>query len=489
MRRPRAHFAPPVAIDRDAHTPLYQQIYDWFRAAIASGQLHPGQRVPSTRTLADELHVSRIPVLNAFEQLRAEGYLETVVGSGTLVARSIPVRRAPPTARQRRRRPPQLSRRAAAIMALPSDAIPRDPVAFRMNLPALDQFPHAVWSKLLRRHARSSPPSTMMYGDPLGFPPLRQAIAEYVGAARGVRCDPSRILVTAGSQHALQIAAHVLLDAGDSVWIEDPGYPGAHRALLMAGARLVPVPVDHDGLVVDDGIRLAPTARAAYVTPSHQYPLGATMSAARRMQLQRWAARAEGWIIEDDYDSEYRFGGKPIAALQGLDPDDRVIYVGTFSKVLFPALRLGYVVLPEDLVAPFAVARDAADIFSPTFYQAVLADFIADGHFARHIRRSRALYRERRAVAIDALSAELGDVLEIVGSDAGMHIVALIPPGLSDTAVCRQAARHSVAALPLSNCALRPLARGGLILGFGGTTPPQIRAAARRLALAMKASS
>jgi GntR family transcriptional regulator/MocR family aminotransferase len=288
----------------------------------------------------------------------------------------------------------------------------------------------------------------MAYGDPMGHMPFREAIAEYLGAARAVRCDASQIMVVSGSQHGLQVTARALLDDGDAVWMEEPGYPGAHRALAMAGVKLVAVPTDQEGLDVDGGIRRAGRARAAYITPSHQYPMGMTMSAARRMKLLNWAQKARAWIIEDDYDSEYRFGGHPLASVQGLGRGDRVIYVGTFSKVLFPALRVGYLVIPKELVPGFRVARDSIDLFPSTLFQRALTDFIRQGHFARHIRRMRILYMERRRMLIEALNENLGDRIEIVSADAGMHLVCLLPLESDDRDVSRQAApgrhfRHS----------------------------------------------
>jgi GntR family transcriptional regulator/MocR family aminotransferase len=253
---------------------------------------------------------------------------------------------------------------------------------------------------------------------------------------------------------------------------------------MMAGARLVHVPVDHEGLDVAEGIRRARNARAAYITPSHQYPLGVTMTATRRMLLLQWAMRRGAWIIEDDYDSEYRLGGRPIASLQGLDTDARVIYVGTFSKVMFPALRLGYVVVPRDLVAAFSTVRDATDQFSSTLYQAVMADFIREGHFARHIRRMRVLYIERRTALVEAIQKQMGDRLEVIGAEAGMHLVALLPPGVSDVAISKRAAEMGISAMPLSSCYARPPLRGGLILGYGGTDARQIRDGMRKLTLA-----
>jgi len=266
------------------------------------------------------------------------------------------------------------------------------------------------------------------------------------------------------------------------VWMEEPGYPGAHRAFTIAGARAVPVPVDQDGLDVDAGLARAPHARAAYITPSHQYPMGMTMSATRRMQLLNWAARHDGWIIEDDYDSEYRFAGHPIAAVQGLSPEDRVIYAGTFSKVLFPALRVGYLVIPKSLIAGFCAARDAIDLFPATLFQLALTDFIRQGHFARHIRRMRMLYMERRAALIAALTHGLGQRLEIVSAEAGMHLVGLLPRGADDWAISRKAAAIGLSAQPLSLCCLEKPKRPGLILGYGGIDTRQIQAGVRQLA-------
>jgi GntR family transcriptional regulator/MocR family aminotransferase len=257
----------------------------------------------------------------------------------------------------------------------------------------------------------------MAYGDAMGYMPLREAIAEYLGAVRAVRCKPSQILVTTGSQQCLQLSAQVLLDANEPVWIEEPGYSGARQALIMAGAQLVPVPVDQEGLNVAEGIRRGSGARAVYITPSHQYPLGVTMTATRRMLLLNWAARSGAWIIEDDYDSEYRLGGRPIPSLQGLDTGERGIYVGTFSKVMFPALRLGYMVVPDDLVDAFSAAREATDQFSSILYQAAMTDFMRDGHFARHIRKMRMLYLERRTALVEGIQSQMSGKLEVIGAE------------------------------------------------------------------------
>jgi GntR family transcriptional regulator / MocR family aminotransferase len=493
MKRIAASFLPPVALEQKTKTPLYRQLYSWFRQAITAGQLRPGQRVPSSRTLAAELKISRIPVLGAYEQLLAEGYFETFVGAGTCVAKSfpeenstLPVGKALSGAHlaSKLEGSRRISKRAAALARIPQQLWPNTLPVFRINLPALDRFPAAVWSKLVARHARNLAPDHMGYGDSMGYGPFREAIAEYLGAVRAVRCEPSQILVTTGSQQGLQISAQVLLNSKDRVWMEEPGYHGARQALATPGAELVPVPVDQHGLHVEEGIRRGRGAsvRAVYITPSHQYPLGVTMSAGRRMLLLSWAARNGAWIIEDDYDSEYRFGARPIASMQGLDAGARVIYVGTFSKVMFPALRLGYVVVPRDLVPAFSATRDAADIFSPILYQSVMTDFIREGHFARHIRRMRMLYAERRSVLVEALRQNFGDMLEVVGAEAGMHLVARLPPGINDVAIAKRAAAIGITVMPLSICYHKPPARGGLVLGYGGATPGQIREGARTLA-------
>jgi GntR family transcriptional regulator / MocR family aminotransferase len=496
MKRLSPSFLPPVALEDRSQTPIYRQLYDWFRRAILNRQMRPGHRVPSTRALAAELKISRITVLNAYEQLLAEGYFETFVGAGTCVAASIPDDTlSPPAVKARKERQEtvgkpsrRLSRRGAALMRVPAQPWLKISGAFRVSLPALDHFPNGIWSKLVVRHSRKPPSSIMAYGDARGYLPFREAIAEYLGAVRGVRCQPSQILVTTGSQQGLQLSAHVLLNPKDQVWMEEPGYPGARQAFMTAGAQLIPVPVDDEGINVAEIVHRGRDGRAVYVTPSHQYPLGATMSAARRMLLLDWASRSGVWIVEDDYDSEYRFGSRPVASLQGLDTDARVIYVGTFSKVMFPALRLGYVVVPPDVAPAFASARDAADIFSSTLYQAVMTDFIREGHFARHIRRMRMLYMERRRALVKAIQIQMGDMLEVIGAEAGMHLVALLPPQIDDVAVSKRAVQNGISAMPLSTCYLKSPARPGLILGYGGANARQIHDGIRKLRISVRAT-
>lgn len=483
----RAGFAPLIPLDRRGAKPLYRQIYDWFQQAIVSGELPPGRRMPSTRSLASALGISRISVLNAFEQLHAEGYLQGRVGSGTYVADTIPEHfpHAPagsPGPAKRHNTSRRVSHTVEALLALPRPQFLQTAAPFRTSQAALDQFPVETWSRLVARHARKASIAMMSYGDPMGYPPLREAIAEYLRASRAVDCEPRQVMVVTGSQQALQLTALALLNRNDPVWMEEPGYRGARQVFLMAGVRRIPVPLDREGLSVEEGIRRAPDARAVYVTPSHQYPMGMTMSAARRMQLLNWAARSGAWIIEDDYDSEYRFDSRPIASLQGLNHGEGTIYIGTFSKVLFPALRTGYLVIPDHLTPAFAAVRDAIDIFSPTLHQAALADFIHDGHFARHIRKMRMLYMERRLLLAGELQRQLGDEVEVVSAEAGMHLVALLPPGVPDVAVSAAAARIGIATMPLSASYETPPARGGLILGYGATDARQIREGVEKLA-------
>ncbi|HET9622498.1 MAG TPA: PLP-dependent aminotransferase family protein [Kofleriaceae bacterium] len=484
MKRSPDGLAPIVALDRRSSTPLHRQLYDGYREAIVDGRLRPGQRLPSTRSVARELAVSRMPVVLAFEQLVAEGYLESRVGAGSFVSTTLHSPRgatapSPPSepARRGRRRVPRES--------LPRRDEPWHAVggAFRIAQPALEEFPAAVWTRLIARRARLLPARQMMYGDTMGFLPLREALADHLRTVRSVRCTPEQIMIVSGSQQALALSARALLAPGDAVWVEEPGFGGARAALQLAGARLVPIPVDDHGLDVAAGLARQPAVRAAYVTPSHQYPLGVIMSAARRLQLLAWARRRGAWLLEDDYDSEYRYDHQPIASLQGLDTDQRVIYIATFSKVLFPALRVGYLVIPLDLVARFRRIREAMDNSPAPLYQAVLSDFIHEGHFARHIRRMRELYAERRRALVRAIERELGDGVRIVGDRAGMHVVVMLAAGTDDRALAERAAARGLSVLPLSSCYARPRgAAPGLLLGYGTVRASEIPEAVRRLA-------
>jgi GntR family transcriptional regulator/MocR family aminotransferase len=353
--------------------------------------------------------------------------------------------------------------------------------AFGVHQPDLDQFPFQIWSSLVMRHSRNPNAHAIHHINPLGAERFRESIADYLRTARGVKCDKDQIMIVSGSQQALDITARVLFDPGDPVWIEEPGYRLQRSVLLAAACRLVPIPVDSEGMDVAAGIRMRRKAKAAFVTPSHQYPLGSTMSASRRLQLLNWAQQSGAWIIEDDYDSEYRYESLPIASLHGLDVNSRVIYIGTFSKVLFASMRLGYIVIPPDLVERFIAVRHVLDIFPPYLFQEVLADFIQEGHFTRHIRKMRQVYGEKRTALVESLRAEFGNQLEIQGAEAGMHLAVTLPEGWSDTEISVKARPERIWLWPLSPSYFAIKPRNGFILGFGSTQLEQIPRYVRRM--------
>jgi GntR family transcriptional regulator / MocR family aminotransferase len=485
MKKASSALVPVIAVDRKRAAPLHRQIYDGLRGLIVSGNLRPGQQLPSTRAMTQELGVSRIPILTAYAQLLAEGYCQTRPGAGTFVSRSLPdqvasLQRSAGRAAPLRTSPRPIAKRALSLPPYTRAAWLRGLGAFCLGQPAYDQFPLQVWSSLILRHGRNPRARNLHYGGPLGLEPLREAICTYLRTARSVHCEPRQIMIVSGSQQALEISARVLLDPGAPVWLEEPGYWLTRHVLRVAGCKTIPVPVDDEGFNVAAGIKRCRKARAAFITPSHQFPLGATMSASRRLQLLDWAERTGAWIIEDDYDSEYRYGSMPIASLQGLDRAARVVYIGTFSKTLFPALRIGYVVVPADLVDHFAAIRYAMDLGPPHLYQAVLADFIGEGHFARHIRRMRILYNERRIALVESLAKEFGAALEILGAEAGMHLVVTLPKGSHDTEIAERAAGEKLWLTPLSPSYLGAHPRQGFILGFGGTPAAEMPRAVRR---------
>jgi GntR family transcriptional regulator/MocR family aminotransferase len=483
-----------VSLDPATATPLFRQLYEGLQRSILDGTLAPGVRLPATRSLAEELGVSRNTVLNAYEQLLAEGYLDGKLGSGTYVSCTLPEEMTQVRQTADKARPPLTRRRTLSqrgeLLARTSATVGRSartPRPFRPGIPALDAFPFETWMRLVARHNRRPPRDLLSYGHPAGYAPLRKAIAAYLGPARAVHCDPEQVLVLTGSQPGLDLIGRILLDPGDAAWVEEPGYPSARAALLGAGVRVVPVPVDGDGLDVAAGSARCPNARLVYVTPSHQYPLGVTMSLSRRLALLEWARRANAWVVEDDYDSEFRYAGRPLAALQGLDQDGCVLYLGTFSKTLFPALRLGYLVVPPDMVDAFAAARAVCDRQTPTLTQAVVADFLAEGHFHRHIRRMRTLYSDRQETLLRAAQRELGGLLEVCPCATGLHLMGWLEGGRDDQQASQAAARAGVEAPPLSSYCLERRERGGLLLGYAGSDARQIRDAVRRLGSALRA--
>jgi len=495
-----------VAVEPESGVPLYRQVYEALRQAILSDRLSRGARLPSSRALARDLGVARNTVLQAYEQLRSEGYLIGRRGGGTRAREVIPdaLLSVPRPARRRALRAERTASRTQAVPG-PTDADPAPPrisergrglvtsgaalirapgphVPFEVGVPAHDAFPRRLWGQLAGRRWRRG---DLDLGelDPAGETTLRVAIAEYLATARGVSCSPEQVFVINGAQQALHLAAQLLLDVGDRVWVEDPGYVGARVAFEGAGARLVPVPVDDDGLDVAAGVRAFRDARLACVTPSHQFPLGVVMSAARRLQLLAWARSSNAWIIEDDYDSEFRYTGRPLPCMQGLEAErgdgsaPRVLYVGTFSKTLVSGLRLGYMVVPDALIDAFRAARSTVDRHTPTAHQQVLADFIGEGHYYRHIRHVRSLCAERQAVLVDAAAARLGDMLTVRADPAGLHLLARLAPGFDDVDVQQAAMARGVRSWALSKFYLRdaPPDRA-LVLGYGGFDEREIRA-------------
>lgn len=467
-----------LTLERGRGQTFHRQLYEQIQQGILDGRLKPGTRLPSTRALATELGVSRNTVSRVFEQLGDEGYLASRVGSGARVTQSLPdqiveVLAGPPTHMNGAETPAKLSKRGRAITQSahaswqpnPHFWQPTKPKAFSPAVPALDAFPHKLWEKMLLAAWRDVEASALSYGSPLGYGPLREVLADYMQRARGVRCSPEQVIITGGTQQALGLIATLLLNEGDTVWVENPSFNGIHVTLQAALSHVVPVTVDQEGLKIREGVRKAPHARLVYISPSHQYPLGVTMSLTRRLELLGWAQASEAWIIEDDYDSEFRYEGYPLAALQGLDQSGRVIYLGTFSKVLFPALRLGYMVVPRALIEPLRAARVSADRGVNLLGQMTLQKFIEGNHFARHIRRMRTLYVKRQAHLLRGLQP-VSHLVQARKHEAGLHLVGWLPKGVSDHALSETLAEHGIDAPALSSFALKPLKRGGLLLGY-----------------------
>lgn len=488
---------PFLQLQPKANEPLYRQLYQQIRQAVLAGQLDPGVRLPTSRALAKRLDLSRNTVVNAYNQLLAEGYLTAQVGAGTYVSERLPedLSRAFEVDRHFERAKPakqaDLSERGKRYHTLGQTSAPQHPYrnpdhVFQVGLPDLESFPFDQWRRLQSRQLNKLDAWSFGYPSPLGLPELRRSLADYLKAARGVYCEPDQIIITHGSQQALSLIANILLDQGDPVWLEDPGYPGAARAFHGAGATIHCVPVDADGFCLEGVADSAPAPRIAYLTPSHQFPLGVSMPLARRLQLLQWAETEGLWLVEDDYDSEYRYQGQPLPALQGLDNAGRVIYVGTFSKVLFPGLRLGYLVAPAELVPALLAARQAQDLAPPLLAQASLAEFIDEGGYSRHIRRMRVLYSSRAHALHQALVDGLGDLLEIPEIKAGLHLSLPLPDGISDWTAAGKAIEHEVQATPLSIYCSEGQPLSGLVLGFAAARVEAIKAGGRRLSEALR---
>jgi GntR family transcriptional regulator / MocR family aminotransferase len=473
---PAGGLAPAILLDR--RRAAYRTIYERFRQAILAGNLVLGARLPSARTLAAQLGIARGTVDAAYELLANEGYVVTRGAAGTLVNPGLD-RRALRALRGRDGRAtaaPAAARTESSAQVLP----------FQMGLPALDAFPRKVWARLVARRGRALSSEVLSPG--IGLPRLRREIATYLGVARGIVTTAENVVITGGFQGALGLIVHALLRRGDRVWLEEPGYRMTRLGLVGAGARPDYLPVDGGGIAVGEGVRRAAGARFAVVTPSHESPLGVTLSLARRLALLAWAGRMASWVIEDDYDGEFRYLGPPLPALKSLDGEGRVLYAGTFSKVLLPILRLGYLVVPDAEIGRFT---ETARLLAPApalLVQEVVADFIADGHFAAHIRRMRLLYQERRAALAEALSASFGDRLAVALEAGGMHLLARPRRARSDTLLVAQAKAAGLAPSPLSPCYAGRTHQPGLLLGFTNTPVERAAADAERLLRAIAPS-
>jgi GntR family transcriptional regulator/MocR family aminotransferase len=466
-------------------TGLYRWLYDSLRSAILEGRLHPGARLPATRDLASAYGLSRATIVTAFDQLKAEGYVEGRCGSGTYVSQVLPDQyfqvRGSREVRHLPRRSMPLSDYARRLHPF-RPARPGATRAFRAYLPALDEFPMTLWAQVAARRLRRVSAQLLAGGDALGYRPLREAVANYLNTSRGVKCEPGQVLILSGAQEALDRTARILLNPGDPVWMEEPGYPGAGVVFRALGAQICTVAVDAEGLDLEAGGKRSPHPRLAYVTPGHQFPLGITMSLRRRLALLEWASRCGTMIFEDDYDSEYRYSGRPIPALQGLDHAGRVIFAGSFNAVLFPALRLGYLVVPPEMVDVFAAAASASTHHPPLLEQAILCDFITEGHFARHIRRMRELYAERLEVLLATARQRLRGLLEISAVEAGLQTVGWIRTGADAGRVGRLAAARNVEIVPLQRYAWGQSRKDAVILGFAAVDERELRRGVEELA-------
>lgn len=468
---------------KDSKVSAYRWLYESLRAEILEGALRPGTRLPATRDLARQYGLARGTIVNAFDQLKSEGYVEGSIGSGTYVSKVLPdellqVRRElspqlPAASRLKRRR----SAYGKRVTAFPNFEI-RPVRAFRSNQPALDLFPMDLWTKVATRRLRRASTGMLLACSPMGFRPLRDAVADYLNSSRGAKCTADQVAIVSGVQEALDMAGRIFLDPGDLVYMEDPGYIGASIVFKSLGAKISAVSLDGEGMSLPKRLR---EAKLIYVTPGHQFPLGITMSLARRLELLEWARRAGALIFEDDYDSEYRYVGRPVPALQGLDRNGLVIYAGTFSKVLFPSLRLGYMVVPSDLVDSFSAMKSVTSRHAPVLEQAVLCDFIMEGHFAKHIRRMREVYAERLSVLLECGRQHLAGLMEISAIEAGLQTVGWLQGGRKADQVAQAALERDVEMIPIALYAQGGVRGEGLQMGFAAVDANEIRRGVREL--------
>ncbi|WP_340119892.1 PLP-dependent aminotransferase family protein [Pelagibius sp. 7325] len=474
-----------IRIDRDTDRKISIQLYMGLKEILLSGGVNPGERLPASRTLAKEIGVSRTTVIDALDRLTAEGLLEARVGAGTFVSAVLSGRRATaPTADPRYASPaaPRLSHAATHAQRhfAPRAWLPHKSQAFITALPALDLFPMAHWARLSARHWRTGRETVMGYGHPSGYHGLREAIATHLNAARGIKCSPDQVFIVAGAQQAFFLISALLLNPGDPVWFENPGAIGARNAFVAGGASIVPVAVDDEGLSVADGLGKAPHFRLAFATPSHQQPLGHVMTLPRRLALLQAAEDADALIVEDDYDGEFYYGNQPQPPLKSIDTRERVIYVGTFSKSLFPSLRLGFILVPRGLVNTFAEVSASWLSGVPTATQAIVTDFMNEGLFATHIRLMRRAYKARHDALVEAM-ADFSDRIDLRPTASGFHTVGFLPDAADEERIVAEARDKGIVVAGLSRYCATPVGRKGLVLGFGGVTPEEIRRGVKTL--------
>lgn len=480
-----------LPLDKAAGAPLYRQIVDELRRAIEGGRMLPGTKLPSTRALADEFSVSRNTVLQVFDTLTGEGYLTSRVGAGTFVAAVLPdstiAARSAPQAEPRERNYPfrTLSRRGKHLVVSATGEFAERPTPFTPDMPDLREFPIRTWLRLLNETSGRLTGEILADTSNAGYSPLRRAIAQHVGSARGVVCDHTQVIITTGSQQSLDLVCRLLLDPGDPVWLEEPGYVGARSVIAANGGVVHPIPVDDDGMCVDAARDTRTLPRLIFTTPSRHYPLGATMSLGRRRALVEFARSGGSWIVEDDYDSEFRYAGYGIPAIQGLDAQQRTVYMATFSKVLLPSFRLGYIIVPRDLAEAFATARAIVDRHASLIEQMVLSEFMHRGLFAAHVRRIRNLYQARQAKLLAGLRNSFGADLLITANQTGTHVVLPLAAEANDKALARELAMEAnIIVRPLSPYYAGRMRRQGLILGFAAFTEAEIEAGIAKLAKA-----
>lgn len=474
-----------ISLSRTGPLSLQEQLTAALRNAILDGLLAPGSPLPSSRLFADELGVSRTTTLRALESLVLEGLAEATIGSGTRVASVIPGMDKARSTAAITVSPPRSNRLSANIesrlAAFSEVRFAAAPKPFAPGVPALDQFPIDAWTKIFSNRLRRARISDLCRSDGPGTAELRTAIATHLGASRAARCTPDSVLVVTGTQQAISLATRVLTEPGDICWIEEPGYLSARNALLMANLNLVLAPVDTEGMMVEEAIATLPIPKLIYVTPSHQHPLGGTMNEARRRALIEYAEDVGAWIIEDDYDNDFAAAGSPVICLQGLDRFDRVIYLGTFNKTMFPSLRLGFAIVPSDLVQAFCTARDYTDGPPSTLMQAALGDFMTSGAYSSHVRRLRKVYERRRAAMVTAVKEHLPE-LNIGVHDRGLHFVVYLPNDVNDVAGAIQLAKEDIVVRPLSVFYLGEVSQKGFLLGSACVPEAQIPGAVRQLA-------